>query len=145
VAENLTVFSLEEKNRIRYHLGYLVTSAVVNIQLGFPAASQTLFLLEAAMDRVPVSAAFVVRNLLAICETTENRLLEAQKRMAAEVLDEITLRADECQALENEHTRWASRLADLFGVPLNPYSYRYAGGNVSGNPGLLTANVAVIR
>jgi len=121
-AEASTVFSLEEKGRIRYHLGYLNVQPVLTIQLGVPAVSQTGFLVEAAMDRVPVSQAGFVRRLLSILDMTEQRMLDCQERLAAKELGEITLNPDEPDLLEKEHTRWARRLGDFLGVPINPYS-----------------------
>jgi hypothetical protein len=121
-AEASTVFSLEEKARVRYHLGYLNIQPVLSIQLGVPAVSQTGFLVEAALDRVPVSQAGFVRRLLSTLDMTEARMIEAQERLAATRLGEITLNPDEIEKLEIEHTRWARRLGDFLGCPINPYS-----------------------
>lgn len=106
---------------MRYHLGYLIADPVVSIQLGVPAVSQTGFLIEAAMDRIPVSAAGMVRRMVSILDMTEERMLEAQERLAARELGEITLNPEEIDNLEKEHDRWARRLANLLGVPLNPF------------------------
>lgn len=129
-AEASTVFSLEEKNRLRYHLGYLVVQPVLTIQLGVPAVSQTGFLLEAAMDRVPLSAAGMVRGLLSKLDVIEDDMFRARRRLAARELGELTLNPDnEIGQLEGEHDRWAKRLADLLGVMPNPYSQRQFSGD----------------
>lgn len=107
---------------MRYHLGYLIADPVLTIQLGVPAVSQTGFLIEAAMDRIPASAAGMIRRMLGVLDGIEEKMLEAVDRLAARELGEITLNPDEPDALEKEHDRWARRLANLLGVPLNPFS-----------------------
>ncbi|KKK54507.1 hypothetical protein LCGC14_3083990, partial [marine sediment metagenome] len=39
-----------EKERVRYHLGYLQVSAAASIQLGIPRPLQTVFLLEQGLN-----------------------------------------------------------------------------------------------
>jgi len=117
-----------EKVRVRFHLGYLTQLSAASIQLGIPRASQPQFLVEQAMNQITDESIGLVRRMLDILDSTENRMVEAQERYAAEKLGEITLRADEIDALEREHTRWAKRLADILGVPLNAYSERFRAG-----------------
>ena len=42
----------QERERVRYHLGYLNTSLAGSIQYGLPRPMQTLFVVEQAMDYV---------------------------------------------------------------------------------------------
>lgn len=115
----------DEKARIRHHCGYPLISPVSSIQLGVPAASQPMFLLEHAMNLIPETAVGIIRNYVAILDTIEQRLIDSQTRFSAEKLGEITLRADEPERIEAEYTRWAKRLADDLGCPLNPFSDRF--------------------
>jgi hypothetical protein len=127
-AEDNGKFTLEEKGRIRMHLGYPSIQPVATIILGVQGSSQTQFLVEAAMDRVPVSQMPQVRRLVSVLDGIERKLIDAQDRLAASVVDEITMNPDEPDKLEGEYTRWAMRLADLLAVPLNPYSRRFNSG-----------------
>jgi hypothetical protein len=122
------VLTETEKHRIRYHTGYVSTNPVASIQLGVPRASQPQFLLEAQMNRIPEEAIGNVRRLIAILDKIEEQMLDAQDRMKAESLGEITLRKDETDSLEREYARWAKRLADTLGIPLNAYSERFRNG-----------------
>jgi len=129
------ILTEEEKARIRHHLGYLNVNPVTAIQLGFPRASQPQFLVESAMNNIPESAIGIIRKNVAILDNIEDRLVGALDRLTAQSLDEITMRPDEHDALEREYYRWATRLADDLGVPLNIYSERFrnAGGQASIN------------
>lgn len=131
------VLTEEEKNRIRHHLGYLVTEPASSIQLGYPRASQPQFLVELSMNRIPEQAVGQIRRYVGILDKTEDRLFEAQERLAASALGEITLREDETDQLEREYARWARRLADDLGVPLNIYSERFRSG------GMMPINIPV--
>lgn len=124
-----------EKVRVRHHTGYLLTNPVTTIQLGFPRAAQPQFLLETAMNSIPVEAIGQIRKYLDILDRVEGLLVEAQERLAANRLGEIDLREDEPGQLEREYARWAKRLADDLGIPLNPYSERFrAGGMITAVP-----------
>lgn len=118
-------FSAAEKERIRYHLGYLSAQPAASIQLGIARPIQTLFLVESAMDLLLPVAEPRVRKLLCVMDETEDRMFRGQKRLAAEQLGDLRPRADEIDRLEAEYYRWACRLADIFGVPLYPLSERF--------------------
>ncbi len=124
----------QEKERCRYHLGYLGVSYAGSISLGIPRPIQTLFLVETAMNNLVMYSEGRVRELLGRLDATEERIFSSQERLAASKLGEITLRDNEPDQLENEYQRWAMRLADVMGCPLYPYSKRFAtvsgGGNV---------------
>jgi hypothetical protein len=123
------VITEDEKNRIRHHTGYLITEPAAAIQLGYPRASQTQFLLEHAMNHVPEAGVGQIRNYIAILDNLENLLVEATTRFAAKRLGEIELRDNETDMIEGEYARWAKRLADDLGIPLNIYSERFRAGS----------------
>lgn len=124
--ENSAVLTLEERGRIAYHLGYLITQPITSIQLGSPRLNpQSLFLVQSALDRIPESQVGQVRRLVSILDSIEAVKLEAISRLAASKVDEITLNADEQHMLNVEYTTWADRLGELLGVPLNPLSNRF--------------------
>ena len=121
----------DERERCRYHLGYLNTSTAASIHLGIPAASQPLFLLESAMNLLLPSGELRVRSLLAKLDSTEQRIFEAQERLAARKVGEIDLNRDECEQLEGEYRRWQLRLARQFGVSPNPFDPSGRGGGIN--------------
>lgn len=128
-------FSDQEKERIRYHLGYLNTQPAASIQFGQPKPIQTLFLVESAMDLViNTDAEDRVRNYLNVMDSIECKMVDALDRLAAKQLDTLTLREDEIDKLEVEYYRWAGRLAGQLGVPLYPFALKFklARGRMAG-------------
>lgn len=132
-----TPLTEEEKERIRYHLGYLETSfgsnqAAASLAFGIPRPSQTIFLVESAIQELLTNMYAVerVRRILCIMDQIEGKLVEALPQLAAEKLGDMTLRGAEQgvtypDLLEREYARWGYRLADILGVPVYPYSARY--------------------
>jgi hypothetical protein len=111
-----------ERERTRYHLGYLNVAPAASIALGFPRASQALFLVESAMNNLLPEGEDRVRTHLAVLDGIESKLIDAQCRLAAKEVGEITLNPEETRKLEEEYTRWADRLARQLGVYRNPFS-----------------------
>lgn len=133
-ATTLPIDSLteEEKEKVRYHLGYLETSLAPSIQLGIPRPLQTVFLLEQGLNLIRNGFAVNrVRCTLKILDDIECKLFAGLQTLSAESLGELTLHPLRSQgklftdSLENEYRRWAGRLADILGVPLYPYSKRF--------------------
>lgn len=124
----------EEKERIRYHLGYMESSFAASLQLGIPRPVQTIFLVEQAMVLLTNEYAIDrVRRVLWTLDQIESKLQSALCSMIAEQLGDLKLRADYPDKLEAEYVRWAKRLADIFGVPLYPYSDRFKPKVKAGN------------
>ncbi len=111
----------EERERVRYHLGYLSTAPAPSIQLGVPRATQALFLVESAMNNLLPEAEPRVRQVLSILDGIEAKLVESQERLAATKVGEIELNGSEGELLDREYSRWRSRLARHLGVYVNPY------------------------
>lgn len=133
----MSVFTEEEKDRIRYHLGYMATSfggsqAGAAIQYGIPIPIETMFLVEDAIQVLltNVYAADRIRRILRVLDNLEEQLVDATCTFAAAKLGEITLRGAKAgethtDMLEREYVRWATRLADVLGVPLFPGAERF--------------------
>ncbi len=121
-------FTDPEKERIRYHLGYLEVQPAASIQFGVPRPIQTIFLVETAMNNILQVAEDRIRRIVGVMDGIEDQLIDAQARLAAIQLDELHLREDEPDKLEKEYVRWGCRLADTLGVPIYPYSTRYRNG-----------------
>lgn len=133
------MFSDADKERIRYHMGYLQVQPAASITYGLPVPQQTLFMLESSMDRImPIAIPRVIR-ILSILDGIEEQMVCGQPNLAAESIDPgIKLRADQIDQLEHEYERWSGRLADIFGVMRYPFSER---GNRSGSPGFHNVRV----
>jgi len=121
----MAVLSDTEKERTRYHLGYLGVQPAASIQLGIPRPLQTMFLVEQSMNNLIDQTVARVRRVLRVMDDIEDQLIESQVRLSAKRLDGIELREDEPDKLEREYVRWGWRLADMLGVPVYPYSERY--------------------
>ncbi len=128
----------DEREQIRYHLGYMQVTAASAIQLGIPRPTTTIFLVEDAMSNLREAAEPRVRSILGILADVETKLVASQDRLAALKLGNLELRGvkpgtSEGDGLEYEYTRWAGRLADILGVPFYPGSHRFAnsGSNVN--------------
>lgn len=124
-----------EKERVRYHLGYLAVQPAASLSFGIPRPIQTVFLLETAMNNIIEVSCDRVRSIVRTMECIEQKLTEALDRLAVERIDEITIRDGEPDRLEREYGRWGGRLADMLGVPFYPYSNRFknVGGVMAGN------------
>lgn len=124
-----------DRARVRYHLGYINVQSVVSLGWGIPQPTQTLYLVEAAMSRVIPDIIPKILQILQIMDGVETKLVEAQTRLAAIALGSLKLREQEGDQLEHEYVRWGSRLADILGCPIYPYSARYR--NAGGRAGMI--------
>jgi hypothetical protein len=115
----------EEKQRVRYHLGYPSVQSAAGLSFGIARPIQTLFLVESAMNLLLPEAENEVRRIVGVMDGVECRLIEAQDRLAAKQIDQLTLRDNEPGQLELEYQRWGFRLADTLGVPVYAYSTKY--------------------
>lgn len=124
----------QDKERIRYHTGYMETSFAASLQFGIPRPAQTVFLLEQAMTLlVEPNAVERVKCLLDTLDGVESQLQRATKSLGAAKVGNLELRGAKAgethtDLLEREYVRWARRLADVLGVPLYPYSSRFRPG-----------------
>lgn len=128
----MTALSDANKERCRYHLGYLATSFAASITMGIPRPVQTLFLVEDAMQLLMPEAVARVICLLDTLDGIEGQLRKAMGTLGVESAGELTLHPLRSQgklvtdSLEREYVRWGNRLADMLGVPPYPFSARYS-------------------
>lgn len=128
----MTALSEENKERVRYHLGYLNTSFAASITMGIPRPVQTLFLVEDAMQLIIPQAVPRVLCLLDTLDSIETQMRKAMGTLGVESAGELTLHPLRSQgklvtdSLEREYVRWADRLADTLGVPKYPFATRFA-------------------
>jgi hypothetical protein len=116
-------FTEQEKARVKHHLGYPDwVQLAASMQLGFPAGSQPLFLVEQAFQRLTLGGEESVRCDLCNCEETEGQMATSRGRMKASKLGELHTNRDEPRQLREELIYWRQKLADDLGVVQNPYS-----------------------
>lgn len=125
----MVIFTPEEKVQIRHHLGFLNVSQVETFVLGLPAAVQTSFILEGAMDRLLPEAAPQVRRHLNILDGIEQQMIEDTELMAVNQVDTIQVNQREQTQLRDQYDYWRRAMGNLFGVAPNPYDERFRGGN----------------
>jgi hypothetical protein len=138
VEELMSALDASERERCRYHLGYLNVQMAGSIQFGLPRPVQTLFIVEEAMTQLIADGVNRVRRLLKVLDDIECRLISAQDRLAASALGELKIERQGMQEpdlLEKEYYRWGGRLADQLGVPFYAYSNRYK--NQGGTAGII--------
>lgn len=127
-------FTDDEKTRILRFLGYPDWQQLSqSIQLGFPAASQPLFLVFDSFNRMTPTAEERIRFDLCQCEAVENQMIDARSRLKASRIGDLHVDgARERRALVADLEYWTRRLADDLGVFPNPYAqttvFGYGGG-----------------
>jgi hypothetical protein len=132
-------FTDEEKTEILRFLGYADWASLAqSIQLGFPAASQPMFLVFDSFKRITPTARAQVRHDVGELRCIEQQLSEARNRFRAMELEGLKLNPREPMQLRQELSYWTNRLADDLGVKANPYSQM---GYV-GMPGGINAKVS---
>lgn len=122
------VLTDEEKARIKYHLGYPQTDPVSSIVLGQRAFGQTSFMVDSAMDRIPTSVIGIVRQLVQILDLTEANIIDAQSFLVASAAGEVDINPNHIPNLEEQYAKWAKKLADTLGCPVNQYAAAFQGG-----------------
>lgn len=118
-------FDASEKERIRYHCGYLNVQPASSISFGIPVPIQTLFLIEQAINNVLPAAEDRIRKLIQLLDDIECKMVGGQDYLAVSGVDDIRIRPDHIDQLEHEYCRWASRLSDELGAPLYPGAAKF--------------------
>jgi hypothetical protein len=126
------ILSLQERAKVRHHLGYPNVSAMASIQLGVPKPLQTMFLVESAMDKVLEEYIPTIRERIATLDSIECQLIDGQKYLAVNRMGELEIRKEHLAMLESEYKRWAFRLAEDLGVPVYPFATRFKGSGPGG-------------
>lgn len=128
-------FTDQEKDRILYFLGFPNWASLAqSIQLGYPAASQPMFLVFDSFNRMRPEAEGTIRHVLCELESIECQISDARKRLRAKVVGEVEMNPAERGALYQELRAWTQRLSDTLGVVPNPYSqrvYEGVGGTIN--------------
>lgn len=116
--------SEQEKVQIRHHCGYLNVSAGQTFALGFPAAVETQFIIEGAMNLVNPAALPLVRRILGICDMVEQQKVDDLELLAVERLDTIDINQEEQEGLDKQYAYWVNALCNALGVQRNTFDQR---------------------
>jgi hypothetical protein len=115
----------EEKTRVRHHTGYVGVAAVYTFVFGVPAAVQTQFSIEGAMDNILAESEELVRKHLAILDKIQMQQIDDLELLALLEADEIKFNPDEQKKLDREYFKWVGSLCNLFGCIPNPFDQRF--------------------
>lgn len=119
-------FSLEEKSRIRVHLGYPSIGSASVLSLGVPAGGQFMFLLESQMDKLLPEAETQAREILCECDAVEKQLKQARGRLGVRSAAETSFRPrEEIEDLTELYGYWTDALADILSAQKNVYSAKH--------------------
>jgi hypothetical protein len=113
-----------ERISVRHHMGYLNVGEAYTFVLGSPASVETTFVIEGAMDRVLEDALPLVRRILASLDSVECQMLENSENQAVEGVGDIRINARAQAQFRSTYDYWVAALANVFGVPRNPFDKR---------------------
>lgn len=120
--------SEEEKVKIRHHTGYLNVVEAQTFVLGIPAALETQFIIEGAMNRVLEAAIPELRRHLQILDVTEEQMVANHELTQVQSLGEIKVNSTgsdrEQRQLRQAYNYWVDSLCNLMGVERNPFDRR---------------------
>ena len=135
------MLSEQTKARIRYHQGYLGVSNAAGFNLGVPAALQTQFMIEQAMQVVLPSAEGKLLEVLDNLDAVEAQIVENMENIAVKKIDTIEVNLDEFTGLITRYKYWQGAVANITGCPPNEFDQRF-GGYLSGG-GSSSINIPV--
>lgn len=118
-------FTAEEKVKLRHHMGYLNVSQVSTFQLGVPAAVETQFLIETAMNKVLPEAEGIVRQQMARLDCIEQQMVCDLELLAVKQIESIQINPDEMARLRREYRHHQRTLGNMLGVVPNPFDQRF--------------------
>lgn len=128
-----------DKERARYHLGYMTVTVASSAHFGIPQSTEVQWMFESSIGRVmPASEARVV-SILDKLDEIECLLFESSKDLFARRAGDLEPNLNQPDDVEKEYVRWAKRLADMLGVMPYPFSNRFQSQLVG------TGNISVRR
>jgi len=121
-----------DRARIRYHMGYGNVAAAPSLQLGIPAMTEQLWVVDKGMDNLLPIAIPRVQSILNTMDLLEQQLANVSPFLLAQsTSDGVQLRTGRPgqstpDLIEKEYVRWARRLSNILAAPLCPYAERFA-------------------
>ena len=133
----------ESKVRARHHLGYLGVNEASTFVLGVPAAVQTQFVIEGALNRLLPQSEPLFYKLLDRLDAVELLIEENTDVLIAEKVDEIGIDPEEMKKMVKRYLYWRAGLGNLLGAPPNPFDMRFDGMTSGGGSGPMPLNISV--
>ncbi len=121
------VLSADQKAKVRHHCGYLGVSAAATFALGAPAAVETQFIIEQAMNKLLAESVPQLENLVGVCDAIEAQMVGDLELLAVNQIGEIAINQDEQKQLVARYDYWVDALCNLLGVERNPFDKRLTG------------------
>lgn len=122
-------FTAAEKTEILRYLGYADWQSLASsVGLGYPSASQPMFIATDAMFRITDAGRDMVRRDLAELRCIEDQISSSRQRFAAVKIDGLEINQNETRKLREEKAHWTEQLADDLGCTANPYRQSGGGG-----------------
>lgn len=118
------VITEEEKSRARHHLGYLEVESAQTFVLGVPAAVQTQFMIEGALNRMTPTGAARFRELLCQLDKVESQVFCGIDLADVNKLGEMDINRARLSELARYYKIAQQGLANLLGIPPNPFDMR---------------------
>lgn len=127
------MFTPSEKVSIRAHLGYLNVEEAQTFVLGTPAAVQTQFIVEGAMNRILPEAEGLARDTVAKLDDILCQIFGSTENAQVNQIGNIQLRPDAFKEQVRRYRFFQNHLANALGCYPNPYDQReWLGGGDNG-------------
>lgn len=120
-----------ERVKVRHHMGYLNVGEAFTFVLGAPAAVETTFIVEGAMNRVLEVALPELRRILSVLDQLEEQMIMDHELLAVRTLGEITVNEREQTQLTERYDYWVASLANILGCERNPFDKRRAVASIN--------------
>lgn len=125
-------FTPTEKTEILRYLGYADWQSLASsVGLGYPAASQPMFIATDAMFRITDTGRDMVRRDLAELRCIEDQISAARQRFQVVKAEGVEFNQNETRKLREEKEHWTKQLADDLGCTENPYRQSLGGGGIN--------------
>lgn len=118
------VLTEQDKVRARHHLGYLNVEAAQTFTLGIPAAVQTQFMIEGALNRVLPQAIPKLLDLLEKLDCVECELFGGIDLASVNKISEVEVNPKRRRELAGYYKVAQQSLANLLGIVANPFDMR---------------------
>ncbi len=105
-------------------MGYLNVTDAQTFILGVPAAVQTQFMIEGALNRILPQAVPMFRDFLDKLDGIEAQVVENQDALVVSSLGDIKINPDEFKSLIQRYKYWQGNLANLLCCQPNPFDQR---------------------
>jgi hypothetical protein len=114
----------DEKVRIRAHMGYVNVSEVQTFVMGIPAALQTQFMIEGALNRIMPQAEGLARQYLCQMDDVIQKLFGGVDLADVVKTGNIEVNQKRLSELAKYYRIAQESMGNLLGVPPNPFDLR---------------------